>query len=219
MNLPGLERWIRLWRNLGADGDPQPGFDRLMTCYSEPHRHYHNQIHLAECLREFDSAHHLAQQPKVVEAAIWFHDAIYDTRGSDNEERSAVLVKQCLSAARVPEELISAVVRLVLTTKHHDVGLDADARLMVDVDLSILGQPGTRFWEYEAQIREEYAWVPTQIFAEKRSEVLGQFLGRQFLYATDWFRQRYEAQARINLQQAVAKLKSSSPSSSSSSSS
>ena len=51
-----------------------------------------------------------------------------------------------------------------------------DAGLMVDVDLSILGQNEQRFAEYEAQIREEYRWVPGLIFKPKRAEILQRFL-------------------------------------------
>lgn len=50
---------------------------------------------------------------------------------------------------------MDAVSHLILATKKHGASLHVDAALLVDVDLNILGQPLDRFWEYEAQIREE----------------------------------------------------------------
>ncbi len=90
MNAPSSDRLARLWRQVStATGDPQSIYRELASLYSQPHRYYHNLHHIAECLAEFDSVRHLASQPVAVELAIWFHDAIYDTRAQDNEERSA----------------------------------------------------------------------------------------------------------------------------------
>lgn len=47
-----------------------------------------------------------------------------------------------------------------MATRHDSVALGADARVIVDVDLSILGAAQSRFDEYESQVREEYAFVP-----------------------------------------------------------
>jgi predicted metal-dependent HD superfamily phosphohydrolase len=74
--------------------------------------------------------------------------------------------------------------------------------------LSILGQPEKRFWEYENQIRAEYAWVDAAIFSQKRAEILETFLTRKRIYATDWFFDRYEQQARQNLEASIARLRS-----------
>jgi hypothetical protein len=50
----------------------------------------------------------------------------------------------------------------------------------------------TRFLEYEAQIRQEYGWVPRIIFAPKRAKILETFLARERIYTTDWFHRRYD---------------------------
>jgi predicted metal-dependent HD superfamily phosphohydrolase len=180
MSVPGQERWNALWRMVGARAEPSLWYGQLMDRYSQPHRHYHTARHIADCLAEFDPARSLAQNPVVVELAIWFHDAIYDPRAADNEEQSASLAAQCLSAMEVPGNdragLTDSVAHLVLATKHHDGSLQPDAPLVVDIDLSILGQPPARFMEYDTQIRMEYAWVPEKIFCEKRAEILERFL-------------------------------------------
>jgi predicted metal-dependent HD superfamily phosphohydrolase len=199
------ERWIRLWRGLNPEQEATVCLEWLIGRYSEPHRHYHTLQHIAECLREFDQAKHLAGDPTAVELAIWFHDAIYDPRAPDNEEKSAEAAKECLEQLGTSAGSIDRVGQLVLSTKDHDPARDADAPVMVDVDLSILGRPEPRFWEYEAQIRQEYAWVPEEVFATKRAEVLERFLSRTRIYITDWFFSRYERQARTNLQASIQK--------------
>jgi len=208
MTTASPERWAKLWREIGAKDDGLTVYQQLVTVYSEPHRHYHNLQHIADCLNEFDSARELARQPLAVESAIWFHDAIYNTRASDNEEKSAELAKRRLSEAGRSNELSDAVAALVMATKSHDPSLHPDAPLMIDIDLSILGQPEQRFWEYETQIRGEYDWVPEAIFATKRAEILERFLARERIYSTKHFVDRYEQQARANLRASVQKLKS-----------
>ena len=161
----------------------------LKARYAEPHRRYHTMEHIEHCLREFDPRQ--AREPEAVELAIWFHDAVYDTRRSDNEERSAAWLLELMPEAKRAAELI-------LVTKHHRASTPDEA-LLVDVDLAILGQPGDVFDRYERRIREEYAWVPGILFRHKRAKILRGFLERPFIYGTEHFRAKYEAAARANL--------------------
>jgi len=207
MNWPGRDRWLALLHTAGATRAASDWYDRLTKAYGEPHRHYHNHQHIAECLAEFDQARHLAKEPVAVELALWFHDAVYDPKAGDNEERSAGLAIQCLTECGITGLLTDTVARLVMATKNHEVGNDADAAVMMDVDLSILGREEKRFMEFEEQIRREYAWVPAAVFGPKRAEILQRFLARERIFAADWFRDKYEQQARRNLEASINRLR------------
>ena len=63
-----------------------------------------------------------------------------------------------------------------------------------------------RVFEYEDQIRQEYAWVPKPLFAAKRGEILERFFARKNIFALEWFQSRYEHQARHNLEISIKKL-------------
>jgi predicted metal-dependent HD superfamily phosphohydrolase len=192
---------------VGASGDSSTWYQRLTAAYAEAQRHYHNQQHIAECLTEFDAARDLAREPAAVEMAIWFHDAVYDPKAADNEEQSAEMAKRCLTDAGVSVDFVAKMSELIMATKTHEVGGNSDAAVLVDVDLSILGQPEERFLEYESQIREEYRWVPKIIFGSKRAKILEQFLARERVYTTDWFHEKYEEKARRNLENSIRQLK------------
>ena len=179
----------------------------MTNAYAEDHRHYHNQQHIAECLNEFDAARHLVRQAEAVELALWFHDAVYDPRAGDNEERSAALAKECLDEGGVSALISNAVFELVMATKHHQPGENADAGVMIDIDMSILGQSEVRFLEYESQIRKEYGWVPKIIFGPKRAEFLEGFRRRERIYRTDRFYEKYEERARQNIEASVRQLR------------
>jgi predicted metal-dependent HD superfamily phosphohydrolase len=206
MSWPGPDRWLRLWRTAGASKDGARWYEKLMQAYAEPQRHYHNHQHISECLAEFDRAQHLARQPVAVEFAVWFHDAVYDPKASDNEERSAAMATDCLEEIGL-SHLAAAVSDLVMATKSHNTDTGPDAGLMVDVDLSILGKGDQRFAEYEAQIRDEYRWVPPLIFKSKRAEILQRFLDREQIYTTKLFAAQYEEIARRNLERSIQQLR------------
>jgi predicted metal-dependent HD superfamily phosphohydrolase len=192
-NAIGAERWSTVWRALNLLLPPH-WHERLLASYSEPQRHYHTGQHLNECLHEFNEARALCMDALLVELAIWFHDVVYDPRAQDNEERSAGLAAECLRFAKAGDEICLVVTGLVLATKHH-VAATPDQALLIDVDLSIFGKPANRYEEYERQIREEYAWVPARVFAEKRAEVLQRFLDRPRIYTSEHFFHRYEDRA------------------------
>lgn len=200
-------KWLELWRRLQLKGDPLPVFGELAAKYQESHRAYHNLDHIQQCLVEFEPARGLAKDPDSVELAIWFHDAIYDPRRKDNEEQSAEVFKKIFSPAGLRMESIEKVASLILVTKHDSVPSEQDAQILVDVDLSILGASPNRFFLYESQIRQEYNWVPDKTFTEGRSAILQKFLARPFIFLTKFFREKYETQARKNMEASLQSLK------------
>lgn len=204
----GLQlRWELLWQRLGCQGSPIAVFDELSAAYTGPGRYYHNFAHVADCLRVFDLGKHLCVHSDAVELAIWFHDAVYDSRAGDNEARSASWADAVARDARLDEKMIEKVRRLILATSHGVEINDSDEQVIVDVDLSILGRSDDVFWQYEHNIRREYAWVPVDVFSEKRREILRGFLRREHIYRTEFFRSKFEAAARINLAAAIDALK------------
>lgn len=91
-----------------------------------------------------------------------------------------------------------------MATCHSALPESPDAQLLVDVDLSILGALPPRFAEYEEQIRQEYAFVPEDLFRRKRGEILRAFLDRPVIYSTPHFQAALETRARDNLRLAIA---------------
>jgi predicted metal-dependent HD superfamily phosphohydrolase len=200
------QRWVELWSRLGAQGSGASIFAQLAAGYAEPGRAYHTAEHIRDCLAELDLSRDLAQYPDEVEAALWFHDAVYRPGASDNEDQSAELARTALSMGAVPHEVADRTAALVLATRHAGVPNSPDEQLICDIDLSILGREPGIFDAFERQIRREYAWVPEPMYRRERSAVLSGFLRRRSIYQTDQFRHRYEAAARANLQRLIEKL-------------
>jgi len=136
--MPAVEQWRGLWRRLGAASPQDALYEQLLARYSEPHRRYHTVQHLDECLAQFAELEADALHPERIELALWFHDAIYDTKRTDNETKSADWSRAVAMAAQLGDTVADAVHALVMATKHDATPKDADEEVLVDVDLSIL---------------------------------------------------------------------------------
>lgn len=201
------ERWLNMWQRLGAKGDVHVALDELLRRYTEPQRAYHNLIHLRHCFVEWEQVRHLAINPEAIEMALWFHDAIYNQHAGDNEEQSAALAISVIKEAGLEDVFAQLVSDLILATKHSSEPVELDARLLVDIDLAILGQSPEHFDEYERQIRCEYEWVSEEVFNAKRAEILQAFLNRPAIYSTSFFQHKYEQTARRNLERSLQRLR------------
>jgi predicted metal-dependent HD superfamily phosphohydrolase len=84
------------------------------------------------------------------------------------------------------------------------MALAADEALVVDIDLSILGQHRMRFADFEDGIGEEYAAVPKVALRWKRGRFLRGLLASPEIFATPTMRARHEAAARANLRALLA---------------
>ena len=113
--------WLRAWNHLGREA-PEGLKQQLLAAYGEPQRHYHTQQHLIECIALLDSAIERTRSPGEVELALWFHDAVYQPKAKDNEERSAEWAARALVAAGVEAASIDRVHALVMATRHEASG-------------------------------------------------------------------------------------------------
>jgi predicted metal-dependent HD superfamily phosphohydrolase len=189
----------------------EPVRAELISAYTAAGRHYHDLRHIKALLGLADACADLIADHEAVEAAIWFHDAIYDTRCRDNEEHSAALAVARL-AGTTDDDRIARIAAMIRATAGHtppdfaDAAVRRDCALFLDMDLAILGSTPAEFDTYEAEVRREYDWVPEPQWKLGRRTVLAQFLARPAIYATRHFRASHEAAARRNLTRAIARL-------------
>ncbi|WP_406409999.1 hypothetical protein OG923_15245 [Streptomyces halstedii] len=187
-------------RGTASGPDPLPYADHLLERWGEPQRRYHTTAHLAQVLDHVDTLAGHAADPDVVRLAVWFHDAVYRPDRSENEERSAALAERALPEAGVPDAATAEVARLVrLTVTHDPADGDRDGEVLCDADLAILASAPREYGAYAAQVREEYGFVPDDLFRAGRADVLRHLLGLPRLFRTPHGAAVWEPRARQNV--------------------
>jgi predicted metal-dependent HD superfamily phosphohydrolase len=190
----------------GPDAVAAVGAD-LQARWAQEHRRYHDTEHLREVLTAVDDLAGATGDVHAVRLAAWFHDAVYQARPGRDEQDSAALAQEVLAGLGVPAERVDAVARLVLMTVDHDPRPDdPDGAVLCDADLAVLGSPPERYERYVAAVRQEYASVPEPMFRSGRAAVLRALSAAPTLYRTAQARERWEAQARLNLGTELARL-------------
>ncbi len=201
------KRWAMLLETLNVDSDGTGETYRvLIEAYSGPDRYYHNLNHLVSLLDTIDLLECECLRPSLVRLAGWFHDAIYDTRAADNEERSAVLAETTCASWDLSSEDTALVGRLIRATRTHQAD-DGDAAVLLDADLFILAAPEAAYDAYAAAIRQEYAWVPEDEFRRGRTHVLQGFLERERIFRLEWMHGWFEELAQGNLAREIEHLR------------
>lgn len=192
----------------------------LVTLYSEPQRHYHTLEHINSCLRELDAFEDddapSSKQDRdgfsyiVVEKALWFHDCVYDPKAitGKNEKDSMTIAYNHLSAQfrSINDSLAMEVAEIIEKTDHKSVAETTNQKVTLDIDLSILGASDSDYVEYSRNIRREYLHVEAHAYRLGRTHFLHSILGKDRLYYTNYFFNKYEAKARKNIQMEIDNL-------------
>ena len=198
-------RFESLWCRCIGEGSGAV-FDEIEALYGEPHRHYHAAGHIEHCLRQFDLAADRMDEPDTVEMALWFHDAIYDVPGTENELRSAELFLE-LAAGRGSERFRRDVHRSIMATTHVDPPpAMLDESYVVDIDLSGFGLPWEEFLRDSRAVRAERAFLSDAEFYPRQKKFLESLAARPVFYYTVFFRERLEVRARRNIERLCARL-------------
>ena len=181
-------------------------FDAIAGHYRESHRRYHTPEHVDHCLRQFDLVGGMLEEPDAVELAVWYHDAVFDTEGTDNELRSAQLFEAHASQCMAPT-LVRTVHGLIMVTVHsREEPTTRDQCFMVDIDLSSFGLPWLEFLRDSVAVREESPHLSDEVFYAKQRKFLTTLLSREHFYFTAFFRERHEQRARDNVSRYLASL-------------
>ncbi len=196
----GAKRFEALWRRC-VESPPSPDsatvFAELQRLYASPDRRFHTLDHIGDCVRHVDEVARLLADADAVELALWFHDAVYEHGAATNERRSAEMFLERSKGAR--PAFRRRVCGLILATLHADTVQGHDRRFMVDIDLAGFGAPWDEFMCKGALIRAEFPDQTDAEFYAKQVPFLQRLQQRPNMFATDYYRKRYEATAQDNL--------------------
>lgn len=212
------QRWLALWRRIGAQGNAHEVYHDLVGRYSQPRRAYHTLDHVLYCLVLLDEYRFLAEDPHrtgALELALWMHDVIYRTHRCpaglpSSEVLSAVYTDDVLAACKVDFALREKVYGLIMVT-HHDreryPAKTRDEMLMADIDWSPLGCPWKEFEQNGRNIRHEYAGYSDEEFRRGRIAFMRAATLECKQFYLPEFEARFGDQARENITKELENLR------------
>lgn len=202
-------KWLLKRSNISWDHDKI--FKEIQSLYFQNENFYHHRLHIVSCLNDFYEIRNMCENPDALERAIIFHDIVYVPWANDNEEKSADLADKYLSNLWYDANFIAQVKHLIMMTKHDKSPQTIDEKIIIDIDLAILGKDRKFYNRYILDIREEYKrniqWLTDQRFSEWRLSFLEDFSNREDIYHTSYFKNKYWNQAKQNLEYEKQKLK------------
>jgi predicted metal-dependent HD superfamily phosphohydrolase len=194
------EEFLGTLKNYISDSGKQlTMWNEVQKNYSKSNRHYHNLVHLNSMFTELKIQKNKFSNWDTIIFAIVYHDFVYNTLKSNNEQRSAEAAVKRLFNISFPDKLTAFCRHLILSTKKHELS-DMETNLFTDADLSILGSESETYKLYSKQIRREYSIYPDIVYNPGRKKALTHFLKMDNIYKTKEFSDRYELNARTNIQ-------------------
>lgn len=178
----------------------------IFTKYSEAKRQYHTIDHLEAMISNLNEVKENIEDWDTTLFAVFYHDVIYKASSSSNEADSAKLAMERLSTIAYPANKIAKCANMILATKQHLTSEDNDTNFLLDADLAILGTSEEEYQKYKDQIREEYSVYPDFMYNSGRRKTMQQFLNRDTIYKTAYFINKFNQQAKNNIERELLEL-------------
>jgi predicted metal-dependent HD superfamily phosphohydrolase/phosphopantetheine adenylyltransferase/dephospho-CoA kinase len=199
-------RFTALYSRLWLTGNAPELFKDIYFRYLNNNLTYHNWEHIKDWLRKIHRHRDSMEDPDIVEMAYFFHDIIYDSKNittetnKTNEFLSADMAKKFLIQHGMHPLKAAKVYSLIMATKHDARhAYTTDEKWIIDIDLWVLSADFDTYMWYATAIRQEYSWVPQDIYVKERIKVLEKLKNKNSIYLTTEFSHLHN-QAKINLE-------------------
>jgi predicted metal-dependent HD superfamily phosphohydrolase len=178
----------------------------VLKAYSAASRYYHSLSHLQSVYNHLIPVKSYIEDWDVLMLTLFYHDYVYNPLSQNNELKSAKYAVKVLRRTSMHPERINRCCFQITATKTHNLTKDNDANFFNDADLSVLGSTHDIYSEYLANIRKEYWMYPNMVYKAGRRKVVSHFLSMSKIYKTPHFQDRFETEARINLERELNDL-------------
>ncbi len=147
--------------------------------WKEKHRFSHNINHLIQILQDIESNIYFKElnlyEKHALLLAAFFHDAIYDPKRKDNEDKSKELF--IISFRGRDVKMLDKVCDLIEITKYRKRPSDKLEQILWDADNAVFKKGYNTILNNEKLIAKEYSFVPKKEFKEGRIKFLESCLG------------------------------------------
>ncbi|MBD8346447.1 hypothetical protein [Dysgonomonas sp. HGC4] len=181
-------------------------WNEIVINYCDAGRYYHNLNHLEAIIRELSDVKDSIPHWDTAMFSVFYHDIVYNALRSDNEAQSADKAQFRLHEIGFPKDQTTQCVLQILATKGHNPGDDITTQLFIDADLAILGKPTQAYTEYSENLRKEFFIYTDKEYKAGRKKILKHFLAMDRIFKTEHFYNKYEKQARKNIESELSLL-------------
>lgn len=201
--------------NGNFESDGPVVLDSIRSKYQEPHRHYHDWNHALSVLSWVNHCCDVySYGPEVkyeLGVAALFHDVVYEIGHGPavNEEASVGFLKRVVPIRATYESLAE---KIILATAQHgkleSEDVDLETALFMDCDIASFGEARWEIavWNDQNIVKELlHKFTPEQIKVGRKA-FLGGLLAKRSIFLTPYFQDRFEAQARRNIQRVITEL-------------
>jgi len=178
-------------------------WNKISKNHNKKNRYYHNLTHLEKVYQNLKSVKPNIKDWDITLFALFYHDYIYNVLKKDNEERSAQKAVHVLRTLSIDSERSALCKDIILATQGHQITENSDINYFTDADLSILGSSWQEYQAYYTNVRKEYKYYPNFMYHKGRIKVLQHFIDMPRIFKTDTFYNKFEKQAKNNLQQEI----------------
>ncbi|MDE0535975.1 HD domain-containing protein [Tenacibaculum sp. L6] len=178
-------------------------WEEIVKNHTDKKRYYHTLVHLENLLFQLSQVKTEISSWNTILFTLFYHDVIYNSLKSNNEEKSTEFAIERMQLLYVPKEIIKRCENHILATKHHKVSEDTDTNYFTDADLAILGSNWETYEQYYKNVRKEYAVYPSLVYNPGRKKALKHILTMDNIFKTEYFHQKFEKAARENIQREI----------------
>jgi predicted metal-dependent HD superfamily phosphohydrolase len=152
---------------------------QLKNLWSEKTRYYHNTTHLVQIIKDIESNLWFNElypfEKRALLLAAFFHDAIYNPKKKDNEDKSIDFFKA--SWKHNDDAMFSEVIKIIEATKHRKRPISKLARIFWDADNAKFKNGYDTLLQNEKMIRKEFKHMPAIKYKEARIKFLKENIG------------------------------------------